>query len=150
MRTTLALNQIFTNLILLLYKCNNQKCILINPSNKRSHSKNNVQDMNIDCLIYEMRLIKKKKPSFNTQSGSIRAKTVCLELKQQEHFYRSRSRQLQRCVLSLLSFFFLHIYNNENSINIINSYGLLANCQPLDYDSDLHVRNTFPWFPISA
>ena len=25
--------------------------------------------MNIDCLIYEMRLIKKKKSSFNTQSG---------------------------------------------------------------------------------
>ena len=49
-----------------------------------------------------MRLMKKKKPSFNTQQGSTRAKTVCLESKQQEHLCRSRSRQLQRRV-SILS-----------------------------------------------
>ena len=34
----------------------------------------------LDCLIYEMLFIKKKKPSLNTQSDSIRAKIIYLDI----------------------------------------------------------------------
>ena len=32
----------------------------------------------------------------------------------------------------------------------IHSYGLFANCQPLDDDNNVHLIKTLPWFPISA
>ncbi len=76
----------------------NYQCDLCNADHagkhlKNDHDLNNISDLTsnfsvlkkcsgkLDCLIYEMLFIRKKKPSLNTQSDSIRAKLIVLKNK---------------------------------------------------------------------
>ena len=61
----------------------------------------------LDCLIYELFFIKKIRPCLNTQSDSIRAKTIyliCHFLNAYFTFYR-----LARYILSYQTLFFFHL-----------------------------------------